>query len=67
MVCEKCENLYHPSVRVGRKEGIVPSGWMVARGGQEALGSGDLVQEVARRPGHQEVAKRPGCQGRGLR
>ena len=37
------------------------------RGGQEVVGPGDLVQEVARRPGHQEAAKRPGRQGHGLR
>ena len=35
------------------------------RGGQEVVGPGDLVQEVARRPGHQEVAKRSGRQGSG--
>ena len=31
------------------------------------MGPGDLVQEVARRPGHQEVAKRPGRQGPGAK
>ena len=52
---------------VAKRSGVQGFFWEVRspRGSQEAVGSGDLAQEVVRRPGHQEVAKRSGRQGSG--